>query len=384
MKILQVIPFFSPKYGGTVNSTYILSKGLSKAGHDVTILTTNIDYDEEYIETIEKEGVKVVYLPFLINLGLLIYSPSMKQWLNDNLKNFDIIHMHNFRSYQNNIVRIYAKKYNIPYILQARGSVLPFFQKQKLKKIYDLVWGNNILNDAKAVIALTKDEQRQYQIMGVELDRIRIIPNGIDLSTSKNVTKGNFRLKYGILKEEKIILYLGRIDKIKGLDLLLEAFSKLLPCLSDVKLVIAGPPNDYQTSLIHRAKELMIEKYVLFTGPLYNTDKFEAYYDADVYVLPSSYDAFPNTVLEALMYETPVIVTKGCSINHIINKNAGFVVEYNSNELKSALFKLLSDTNLRTSFADKGKKIINRHFELSDIINQFIKLYNSIINIEEA
>lgn len=381
MKILQVIPFFSPKYGGTVTSTYILSKELSKAGHEVTVLTTDIDKDKEYIKSIEKEEVKVLDFSYIFNLSLFIYSPSMRKWLDENLRNFDIIHMHNFRSYQNNIVRKYAKKYDVPYILQARGSVLPFFQKQQIKKFYDFIWGYNLLNDAKAVVALTTDESKQYQKMGVNLDKISIIPNGIDSSSYDVVEKGNFRLKHGIKREEKIILYLGRIDPIKGIDLLIESISKLSYSLNNFKLVIAGPHTNYQSSLENMVRTLNIEDKVLFTGPLYDIEKFEAYSDADVYVLPSSYDAFPNTILEALLYETPVIVTKGCSINQIIDKNVGIVIDYNSKELKEALFIILNDSELRNSFLNNSKGIIKDKYEFNNIIKKFNKLYYNITNL---
>jgi glycosyltransferase involved in cell wall biosynthesis len=377
MKILQVIPFFSPKYGGTVNSTYILSRELSKEGHDVTILTTDIDKDIDYIESIEKEGVKVVYLPYVFNVALLIYSPSMKKWLHDNLKNFDVIHMHNFRSYQNNVVREYAIKYDVPYILQARGSVLPFFQKQKLKKIYDFVWGNKVLNDSKYVVALTEEEKGQYQKMGVSLNKIKIIPNGMDLSIPLSVKKGNFRKKHGITKEEKIILYLGRIDKIKGIDLLITAFSRLSWDLKNVKLVIVGPSNSYQTSLIKLTKELNIDNNVLFTGPLYNINKFEAYCDADVYTLPSRYETFPNTVLESCACGTPVILTDKCGISDLIKDSVGLVVPCEKKSLKIALVELLENDEFRNRLSNNCPEFVKNNFDLRRIVSKFVEIYNN-------
>ena len=137
--------FFTPTRGGSVKSVYNLSKELAKNGHDVTIITTDFKFDKEYAKSIEKERVTVIPFHCVTNIGFFLISPSIKKWLKENIKNFDIVHMHNFRSYQNNVVYRYAKKYNIPFICQAHGSVLPFFSKVSFKKIFDLVWGKKIL-----------------------------------------------------------------------------------------------------------------------------------------------------------------------------------------------------------------------------------------------
>lgn len=380
MKILQVIPFFSPKYGGTVNSTYILSKELSKTGHEVTILTTNINQDKKYIGSIEKEGVIVVNLPYVFNFGLLIYSPEIKKWLDVNLKNFDIIHMHNFRSYQNNVVMTYAKKFNIPYILQARGSVLPIFEKQKLKKLYDLVWGNKILKNAAAVIALTKEEARQYIDMGVDKDKIKIIPNSIESNVSDNLKKGNFRSKYNINDNEQIILYLGRLNKIKGIDLLVEAFADLNKNLSDIRLVIVGPEDGFREDLKSLIKKYDIEDQIVFTGPLHDDKKFEAYLDADIYVLPSRYETFPNTVLESSVCGTPVIITDRCGIADFVEGNMGVVVECNKKGLRDAILNFLKDEDKMIELGNKGKTFVKKNLD-SKIVSQKINtLYTDISN----
>ncbi|AXV38911.1 glycosyltransferase [Methanobacterium sp. BAmetb5] len=381
MKILQVIPFFAPKYGGTVNSTYILSKELSKAGHEVTILTTDIDKDEKYVESIIKKGVNVICLHSVYNLGLLIYSPSIKNWLDTNLKDFDIIHMHNFRSYQNNVVRTYAKKYNIPYILQARGSVLPFFQKQNFKKIYDFIWGYKILNDAKMVIALTNGELKQYQQMGVRSDKIKIIPNGIDLSEYQLLpARGKFRKKYGIKTDENVILFLGRINKIKGIDLLINSFSDISKELDMVKLVIVGPDDGFLNYIKQMIIDLKLSDKVIITGPLYNKAKLEAYVDADVYVLSSRYETFPNTVLESLVCVTPVVMTKNCGIADIIDKNGGIVADHDIQHLKQAIITLLTNKKLRSKYAKNGRRIVETKFDWLNIIKNLERIYMDILN----
>ena len=375
MKILQVVQFFTPSCGGSVKSTNNLSKGLAKLGHEVTIITTDFKFDKEYAKSIEKEGVTVIPFHCLANIGSFLISPNIKKWFKENIENFDMIHMNNFRSYQNNVGYRYAKKYDIPYILQAHGSVLPFFTKQKLKKLYDVIWGYDILRNASKVIALTKIEAEQYKKMGVNADKIEIIPNGVDLSLFDRLpAKGTFRDKYGISADTKIVLYLGRLHKIKGIDLLIAAFSEVQKEVPVSKLMIVGPDDGCLHTLQRKADLSKASHNIIFTGPLYGKDKFAAYVDAYVYVLPSVYEAFPNTVLEAWACGTPVIVTDRCGIADVVDK-IGYVVEYEKSQLTDAILELLRCDDLRVELGAKGKKLMKEEFNLDDLVKKFEKVY---------
>ena len=380
MKILQVIAYFNPKFGGDINSTYNLSKKLSKKGHEVTILTTDYKFDKNYAKAIQEEGVEVVPVHCMLNAGLFIYTPSVKSWVKENLKQFDIVHMNNFRSYQNNVICHYAKKYNIPYILQARGSVLPFFAKQRLKKLYDIVWGNKILKNATKVIALTNVEREQYKQMGVNAERIEIVPNGIDITLFNHLPeKGTFRDKYNFSSDTKIILFLGRLHKIKGINLLIDAFSKLQKEMPTSKLVIVGPDEGYIKTWQAQAEESNAKNNIIFTGPLYGQDKLAAYIDANVYVLPSFFESFGNTVLEAWACGTPVIVTERCGIANIVDKKYGFVVNLNKDQLQDAIFKLLNNEELNRKFGENGKSMVYEKFDWNGIILDFERIYADLL-----
>ena len=129
--------------------------------------------------------------------------------------------------------------------------------------------------------------------MGVPKNKIEIIPNGIDLIEDQYLPeKGLFRKKYNITNDENVILYLGRIHKIKGIDLLLKSFKLLTKDMDNVKLVIVGPGDT--SNLKKMIKGSTIENKVIFTGPLYGEDKNEVFIDSDLYVLPSIYDCFPK------------------------------------------------------------------------------------------
>jgi glycosyltransferase involved in cell wall biosynthesis len=263
--------------------------------------------------------------------------------------------------------------------------VLPFFQKQGFKKVFDITFGNSILHDASKVIALTKNEAEQYKRMGVYENKIEIVPNGIDLSKYENLPhKGIFRKKYGIRSTEKIVFYLGRIHRIKGIDLLIDAFSELLTKTEGLKLVIAGPDDGFLSTLKEQIEDLEIGDRILFTGPLYETNKLEAYVDADIYVLPSVYEAFPLTVLEACACGTPVVVTNRCGIADIIDSNVGYVVEYNTNQMQDAIINILNSDERRIKFGDNGRKMVIKHFDSKYVIKQIEKIHYNCYNGDDS
>ncbi len=378
MKILQIIPYFTVIRGGDVAVAYNLSGHLVKRGHDVTILTTDFEFDKEYAKTIEKEGVKVI--PFhCINIVLFLISPSMKKWLKRNIKNFDIIHLHDFRSYQNYIAHYYAKKHMIPYVLQAHGSLPRIIEKQKLKKLYDRILGYRLLKDASKVIALTKTEAEQYKEMGVDKAKIINVPNGINLlEYGKLPEKGGFRRKYEIKDDEKIVLYIGRLHKTKGIDLLGEAFSEVSKELDNVILVLGGPDDGYRSALEELIKALKVDDKVLFTGFVTPEEKKAVLVDADVFVLPS-FLGFPVTFLEACACGTPIITTNNGDTLDWIHGKVGYVVEYDKDQLRDAIYKVLSDEGLRKRFGEEGKKLMVKKFAWDNIVKEVENVYEGVI-----
>ncbi len=128
----------------------------------------------------------------------------------------------------------------------------------------------------------------------------------------------------------------GRIHRIKGLDLLVEAYADLVEEMPEVRLVITGPDDNFLGSVMDRLKERKWAAPVFATGPLYHRVKLAAYVDADLYVLPSRYETFPFTVLEAWACGCPVVVTQGCLIADIV-RSAGLVSQLDKDELREQI-----------------------------------------------
>jgi len=382
MKILQVVPFFTPARGGSVVVPYRLSEELSKRGYEVTIITTDFEFDEEYAKAIQKEGVKVIVFKCVANIGLFLISPSMKKWLRKEIKKFDVIHLHNFRSYQNVVIHHYAKKYGFPYVVQAHGSVLRIIEKEKLKRIYDAFWGYKILKDASRLIAVSNIEVEQYKQSGVRENKIVVISNGIDIESFKNLPEcKQFKKKYGI-REKHIILFLGRVHRIKGIDFLIKSFSKLTKEINDAVLVIAGQDDGYTREAKVLAKNLGLHDKVKFTGSIDGKDKLSAYVDADVLVYPSIFEIFGLVPVEAIMCGTPVIVTEDCGCGQLIKETkAGYLVHYGDvEELKDKMLEALGHSEDCKRMVESGKKYIVENLSWDNIAKRMTRTYSDALD----
>ncbi|MEM2292295.1 MAG: glycosyltransferase family 4 protein [Candidatus Bathyarchaeia archaeon] len=392
MKILQVIPYFPPAYifGGPVRVAYQISKELTNRGHEVVVYTTDAKDFHSRIKMISgnTEGIKVQYfknisLVFIRKLKLFI-TPQVISSARKEVKKFDLIHLHEYRSFQNVIIHHYAHKWKIPYILQAHGSIPRIGSWKKLKIIYDIFFGYRLLRDASKVIALSRFEAEQYRRMGVPKDKVVIIPNGIDLSEYSNLPpKGFFKNKYNIPEEKKIILYLGRIHRIKGIDFLIKAYAYLTEEIGykDAILIIAGPDDGYLNEAKTLTKTLNIEDSVMFTGPLYGRDKLEAYVDAEFYVLPSRYETFPMTVLETYACAKPVIASNlGGLKDLVLNGETGLLFETgNFRQLAENMFYLLNNEEKTLEIGLNGRAFVEKNFSIERVVDNLERLYNEVV-----
>jgi glycosyltransferase involved in cell wall biosynthesis len=385
MKILQVCPIFPPQpanfASGVTQVVHYVSKELVKRGHRIEVWTANtLDLKAKIRdETALVDGIEVYYFPYLMHYYTSFLSLSLLQAARSRLNEFDVIHIHDFRTFQGAVVAHYAQKNGIPYLLQAHGSLPRMMAVPKLKQAYDILFGYKLLRDAAKVVAVTEIEAEQYKRIGISEDKVAIIPNGIDLYEFQNLPRrGQFREKYGLDANQKIILYLGRIHKIKGLDLLAKAFAELLKEVGDVKLIIAGYDDGYLPALKKITKELKIKESIVFTGPLYGRDKLEAYVDADIYVLPSRYEIFGITVLEACACGTSVVTIDTCGTANWVNDHCGYRVSYNVDELRRALLALITDEDLRKRLGQCGKELVAEQFAWGKIVVRLENLYHKI------
>ena len=367
MRILHVTPYFKPSWeaGGPPRMVYDLASWQVAEGHDVTVYTTDgfkRRLDTEKNRPVDVDGIRTYYFRNLsmyltgnLNMPIPCRLPSVAA---REIGGFDIIHIHEHRTFLAAVTSILASRHRVPYIVQPHGSV-PTMTRSFIKNIFDFMAGRRIMAGAERVVASSEIESRFYRKVYPFLkdDSIIRVPNPVKL---EGVPQGGaFRWMWG-LGDERIVLYIGRIHEMKGLDLLVRAYREM----DEVKLVIAGPDDHYLEGLRALMDKLGVSGRVIMTGPLYGMDKLGAYRDADVFVLPSRYESFGNVVAEAISCGTPVVVTSKCGVSEWIEPSDGVIVEPSVEGLRKGIYRVL---NNRESFRPSAEKfdpdIISRRFQ---------------------
>jgi glycosyltransferase involved in cell wall biosynthesis len=283
------------------------------------------------------------------------------------VQSFDVIHLHEYPTFQNLIVSHYARKYKVPYVIQTHASLANSsynnLAKILLRKIFDAIIGYRLLNGASRAMALNLTEKQQLINARVDPSKIDIVPNGIDFGEYLELPRiGLFREKHGISNNVKIVLYVGRLDKSKRIDLLIKAFDLVVKKKRNSKLVIIGKDYGALGSLKDLAGHLGIEGDIMFTGFLKKHEKIEALVDSDVFVTPCFY-GFPRTFLEACACGLPIITTdKGDRLDWIHNQ-VGYVARFDERDLSDAILKILIDEETKKLFSQNCRKSAQEEFD---------------------
>ena len=391
MKILNVIPYFYPAlaYGGPPRAVYELSRQLAARGHEVTVYATDAFDARNRMAAGEVpltiDGIKVFYFRNLSNRlawnSKLFISPGLIAHARKHLRDFDVINLFEFRTLQNAVIHHYAVRYGKPYTLSAWGSVMPISGKQGRKRVFDALIGRALLRDASGLIAGNSVEEGEYQKMGAMEDKIFRITVSVDVESFSHLPPpGRFKTLYGI-GGRRVILFLGRINRIKGLEFLVRAFYELHQTRADAVLAIVGPDDGEKTNLETLIRELGLTGSVIFTGFLDGDDKRSALVDADMLVQTSLYERGPGSPFEAVLCDKPIIVTRNTGCSEEVEKiDAGLLVEYGDTaDLALKMLRILEDPSEALQKASRAKPYILKNMSWEAVLKQYEKLFEVLV-----
>lgn len=382
MRILQVAPRLSLEHGGggvvIVNS---LAKALAAKGHIISILTSDFGMGGRFVFSSWDDGVCVVSDHSFLTIGTLHVTPGTIDSAKLVVPIFDVIHMQGCRTFQNIVVSRYAKKYGIPYIVDAHGfPVEGTLLRRLFIRLFDALFANRLVRGAEFCIAETQVGVEEYKRAGVDESKIVVIPCPYDLSLFDNLPyKGEFKRKYDI-DSKKIVLFVGALDYIKGLDFLVESFARLKR--EDAVLVLVGPDGGYEKTLRKMVVGLGIEDKVIFTGYLGGADKLEALVDADIAVFPSRAEqGLPFAALEAIMCGTAVIVTHGTGSAQDVQKMACGWSVY-PELLDGRIERALLSSQHTGKYATQGRAYIRKNLSMAKKVKEYEELYKRCIDAD--
>jgi glycosyltransferase involved in cell wall biosynthesis len=365
MRILNVTETYAPflEFGGPPVKVRALAEGLARKGHQVTVLTA--DWGLENRAQIQKEkntaerspfgwrrrenDMEAIYLPTWLHYRQVTWNPAVKRYCRVRLANFDIVHIFGLYDLLGLTVAAACRKRAIPYVVEPIGMFIPIVRNLWLKRMYHRMWGRRMLQGASAVVGTSEQEIEELAMGGISRAKIVMRRNGVEPPECWP-ERGTFRKTLGISRDALLVLFLGRLSPKKSPDLLLRAFAEVRKRSErmPLRLVFAGPDEGgMKTQLQQMASQLNVGQDVQFAGPVFGSDKWAAYRDADVFVLPSQNENFGNTVAEAVAAGTPVIVTEQCGIAPLVVNEAGLVSRHEVEDLALKLGGILSDEELR-------------------------------------
>jgi glycosyltransferase involved in cell wall biosynthesis len=252
-------------------------------------------------------------------------------------------------------------------------------ERRTMKRVYEMLIENRNLRKATGLIYTAEGERDAVEFLHLTPPAF-IVPNGLHLSefSSDKVGQG-FRSRYG-LEGREMVVWLGRLHPVKGLDLLCRAFAVLAETRPQAVLVLVGPDTvNYGATLLRLVNELGIAGRVVFTGMLQGPEKLAALNEADLFVLPSHTENFGLAAAEALAMGCPVIVSHGVKIApEIVAARAGRAVASDVSELAKAMGDLLSDNDARRAMAAAARALARR-FDWSAVVRLLEEAYATMI-----
>lgn len=383
MKILNVNSTLDPVTGGgTAERTLQLAHAFANAGVECSILTTDIGFSD-------KSGTK---LPKLKNGHVVAYPTLFKRFyipkirfsdIYNEVKTADIVHLMGHWSILNVLVYVAVRISKKPYVVCPAGA-LPIFGRSKfIKAFYNWVIGRRIIRNASAWIAITQDECAHFENYSIPRDSVVIIPNGVNPAEFVAQDINDFKIKHGI-GSNPFILFLGRLNIIKGPDLLLEAFIKGRSIWPNWHLVFAGPDGGLLISLKKKAEASGIGSRIHFAGYVGGADKSNAYHAADVLVIPSRQEAMSIVVLEAGVSGTPVVLTDQCGFNEIANTGCAIVTSATVDGLYQALDEVIKNSNQLAAMGLVLKKFVLDNYTWSVAVKKYLTLYDQLLHRDQV
>jgi glycosyltransferase involved in cell wall biosynthesis len=261
-------------------------------------------------------------------------------------------------------------------------------RKSRIKKaVYNFVIEKRNLDEAAAIHYTTQEEMAlAHKALRIRAPGV-VVPLGVDLDEYATLPpRGTLRACFPEIGDKRIILFLGRLNFTKGLDVLSRAYGRVVRQRTDVHLVIAGPDEDgYGRKVRAWLTEGGVLDRVTFTGMLIGQEKLAAFADADVFVLPSYTENFGMAVVEALACGLPVVISNKVNIwREIAQAEAGLVVNCDSGELAEALLKIMDDTEGLKKLGAHGKILVQERFTWDSVANQMLQVYQTLQSYAET
>jgi glycosyltransferase involved in cell wall biosynthesis len=387
MKILHVIANLAPRYGGPSKACWEMARAVAQLGHEVSIYTTNQDGTRELPVPLDRpvyrDGVEIRYFPIQAPRFWGTSLP-LARGLRQKVPASDLVHIHSLYLFHNLVAGHYCRQYDIPYLMRPQGTLDPFIYRRHRwrKRLMELLFEHRNIRRASALHFTTAEEAElaapfTFQTPGL------VVPLGFDSAEFAVLPEpGQFRVRHPEIGDNRIVLFFGRVNFKKGLDLLVKAFAAVARKQEDVQLVIAGPDNEGWGDKVRSwlSDEGLLGRST-FTGMLLGPEKLAVLRDADMFVLPSYSENFGIAVIEAMAAGLPVIISDKVNIwREVQAGEAGRVIPCDAAALAEQILDLLAQPELARQMGQNGRSLVQERFQWPRIAQNLVAAYAQIID----
>ena len=386
MKILHITPYYEPDFhrGGVVRSTSILCRELVRLGHEVTVYTTRDELSPEKNPLgipCDVGGVEVVF--FENRLGGFGFGLDMVRAARK-VRDFDVVHIAAFWQVFGLPVLLGARRASVPCVVSPRGSLVMVrnraFEAAKYRIFYRII-NRHVMKRASAVHFTAELERLDARALGLALLSF-CIPNAVPVEEFRALpNRLEARKKLGIADDRPVVLFVGRLDRRKALDVLLKAFARISGRGRNSVLVLAGPDFGEQEMLETLSRSLKIEDRVIFPGLVNPRERIEMLAAADLCTLTSHAENFGNSGAEAMAAGVPVLVSDQCGVAEGVEEaGVGRVVPVDEQEIVSALSEMLADADALQEMGLRGPKFAASAYAAAEVARKTACAYRDLIS----
>lgn len=382
MKVLHVIPSLSGLRGGPTFVVNTLASHQARAGVEVTVAATDDDdHGRQNVPLgtpLARDGATYWY--FGRNTRTYQSSIGLTSWLLRHTVEFDVVHIHSLFTFPATAAAAIAYRKSIPYVVRPLGVLNRWglhSGRAWAKRLSIKLIESSILRRAAAVQFSSVTERAETEEV-CPLGKSAVIPNPVELDPPGEC--GIFRRRYPSIGNRQIVLFLARLNPVKGVERLLDAFQTVQKATPRAVLVVAGSGDDsYVRSLHARAEQLGVASDVVWTGFLDRGAKAAALADADVFVEPSESESFGLAAVEALAAGVPTVITEGVGIaGEVTGCGAGLVVPAEAQAIAGAIDRILHDAELASALSSRGAALVRSRYQPDAVAAQVMKLYAEI------
>lgn len=387
MRILHVIPSLSPRRGGPGGALRLMATGLSSRGVTVDVVTTDDDgpgrAPVSRVRPVREGCADVWYFPR--QTKFYTFSWPLTAWLAGNIPVYDAVHIHALFTYASLPAALLATRSGVPYIVRPLGTLGSWGMDNRrslLKRLSFQLVERRILDGAAAIhytSSLERSDATRLELgapafevpIGVEASQFEMLPSPEAL----------FR-RFPVLAGRRVVLFLSRIDRKKGLDLLIPALAEASRRFDDLALVIAGAgDSDLMAELDALGRDVGIADRMVWAGHVKGREKLEVLAAAEVFVLPSYSENFGIAAVEAMAAGLPVILSEQVGISPEVQAyGSGLVTRCSTNDVSDALCLLLQDPATAQLCGSSGKNLVRTKFSVEAMAEGLLQMYQQVVD----